>query len=142
MWLYYSAIALTVFANVFYHILQKSTPVNVNPMLSLLITYISAALICLIILPFYPEQNGIMESFKRINWVSYAMGIAIVGLELGYLLAYRAGWSISITAIVSNAAVTLLLIPIGLLLFKEHISPANLIGIVLCFSGLVLINLK
>lgn len=142
MWLYYSAIALTVVANVFYHILQKSTPLNVNPMLSLIITYVSAAVLCLILLPFYPEQNGFIESFKRINWVSYAMGFAIVGLELGYLLAYRAGGSISVTAIISNAAVTMLLIPIGLLLFREHVSLTNLIGIVLCFSGILLINLK
>jgi len=142
MWFYYSAILLTVVANVFYHILQKSTPLNVNPMLSLIVTYISAAVLCLLLLPLYPEQQGMVESFKRINWVSYAMGFAIVGLELGYLLAYRAGGSISMTAIISNAAVTMLLIPIGLLLFKEQVSLANLIGIALCFSGILLINLK
>jgi len=63
-------------------------------------------------------------------------------LELGFLLAYRAGWKISLGPLVSNVAVAILLIPVGLLLFREKISLVNLIGIGVCLLGLVLVNHK
>ncbi|MHB8157727.1 MAG: EamA family transporter [Desulfocucumaceae bacterium] len=138
--LYYFAISLTIFANIFYHISQKSTPGNVNPIISLIVAYLTATIFCLVILPFYPSEMRLLESIKQINWASFALGLSIVGLEAGFLLAYRAGWSISTAAIFSNAAVMLLLIPVGIFFFGERLSPVNAAGIVLCVSGLVLIN--
>lgn len=83
-----------------------------------------------------------LASLQKLNWTSYALGLAIIGLELGYLLAYRAGWDLSLGALVSNSAVSLLLIPLGLLLFKERLTVVNGIGIVFCLIGLLLINSK
>ena len=81
-----------------------------------------------------------MVSLRQVNWASFALALAIVGLEIGFLLAYRAGWNIALTAAVSNVAVTLLLIPVGLLLFKEKVSLVNIFGVILCVAGLVLVN--
>jgi uncharacterized membrane protein len=58
------------------------------------------------------------------------------------LLAYRAGWNISIGSLVVSVAVAILLIPTGLLFYREHLSAANVTGIVLCLAGLVLVMLK
>jgi multidrug transporter EmrE-like cation transporter len=77
-----------------------------------------------------------------VNWASVALGVAIVGLELGFLLAYRAGWNISVAGIVSASLVALVLIPVGLTFFKEKLTPLNLLGVVLCIAGLVLVNIK
>lgn len=140
MWIYYAAIILTIVSNVFYHTFQKLTPNNVNPILSLFITYLSAAAFCLILMPFFPDPEGIVASFKKISWVSFALGITVVGLELGFLLAYRAGWNISLAGLFSNATVALLLIPVGILFFQEKITLTHLAGILLCFGGLFLIN--
>lgn len=142
MWVYYIAILLTITANIFYHIFQKSTPSNANPILSLMITYITAAVVCIVILPFYPGWEGFLESSKKLSWVSIGLGVAIVGLEFGFLLAYRVGWNISLAGIVSNFAVGLMLIPVGLLFYHEKLSIPNFIGIGLCFAGLTLINYK
>jgi uncharacterized membrane protein len=142
MWFYFFAIALTIISNVFYHIFQKSVPNDVNPFLSLIATYATAIITCLIILPFYPSQISLVDSFKKLNWISFALGFAIIGLELGFLLAYRAGWNISLCALVSNVAVTILLVPIGILLFKESLSFLNVIGMVFCVGGIILLNYK
>ena len=37
---------------------------------------------------------------------------------------------------------TVLLIPIGLLVFKEKLSPVNVAGILIAIGGLVMMNLK
>lgn len=141
MW-YYLAIGLTIIANVFYHLAQKSISGNVNPFVSLIATYLTAILISLAILPFYRQGPGIGESIKSLNWASIVLGVAIIGLELGYLLAYRMGWQISLAGVFSNVAVALLLIPIGVLLFREHLSGLNVLGLAFCVLGLILTNIK
>ncbi len=140
MILFYVAISLTIISNVFYHIFQKSIPDNINPIISLIITYITAIILSLAILPFYPDKLDCVNSIKNLNWASIALGVAIVGLEMGFLLAYRVGWNISIAAVFSNVAVAIVLIPMGLLFFKEHLSIGNVIGICFCIIGLILIK--
>ncbi|MDP4094017.1 MAG: EamA family transporter [Bacillota bacterium] len=143
MLLYYISISLAIFANTFYYILQKITPGNANPVISLAVTYFSAMITCLVILPFYPNNGeGLIDSFKRLNWSSILLGVAIVGLEMGFLLAFRSGWNISTAGIFANVIVAILLIPVGLLFFKEQLKPINIAGIILCISGLFLMSRK
>jgi drug/metabolite transporter (DMT)-like permease len=140
MFLFYFSIGLTVISNALYHVVQKSTPGTVNPALSLAVTYATAAVVCLALLPFFPLRGGLVQSLRELNWASYALAFTLIGLELGFLLAYRAGWNISLGAIVSNVAVMLLLVPVGLLWFREKLSLVNLVGIGVCILGLVLVN--
>jgi uncharacterized membrane protein len=58
---------------------------------------------------------------------------------LGFLLAYRSGWRISVAAVATNVAVTLLLVPIGIMVFKDHLSLRNVLGLIFCVLGLVLV---
>lgn len=140
--LYIFSIVLVIISNVFYQIIQKSTPHDSNPILSLIITYFTAAIACLVILPFYPGKEELSIALKKLNWTSVSLGIAIIGLELGFLLAYRAGWSITTAGVFANVTVALVLIPVGIMAFKEQISLTNLSGILLCIIGLALITKK
>jgi drug/metabolite transporter (DMT)-like permease len=63
-------------------------------------------------------------------------------LEVGFLLAYRVKWNISLLAIVVNASASLLLLPIGLVFFHERLTPLNIAGVLVCIAGLVMISLK
>ena len=96
------ALALTIISNTLYHLFQKATSPDVNPALALALTYGVAMVFCLLLLPFIPLKTDLGQSLRQINWASYALGIAIVGLELGFLLAYRAGWDLSVAALVSR----------------------------------------
>jgi len=140
--LYYATIALTVVSNVLYHIFLKLTPGNINPVISLTVTYAVALVATLLIYPFYPNQATVLTNLKALNWASYALGLAIVGLEVGFILAYRLGWQISMAGVISNILVAVFLIPIGLLAFKETLSLTNSIGLILCIVGLLLVNYK
>lgn len=131
--------ALAIVASTLYHVFQKSTPVDVNPAISLLVTYGTAALGTLLLFFFYPPQS-LSVDFGRLNWASVALGLSIVGLELGILLAYRYGWQISLLGVVVHIAAALVLLPVGVLLFKEKLTPLNLLGILLCLAGLILVN--
>lgn len=123
-----------------YNLSQKSTPEKVNPFLTLLVTYLTAAILTIIASLFYKTDRGFFESIKDLNWTSIALGISIVGLELGYLLAYRAGWNISVGSLVANIILAIILIPIGILFFKEGFGLNKIIGVAFCIFGLVLVN--
>ncbi len=140
--LFYGAIALVVISNVAYHLFQKATPATVNPMVALSVTYGVALLVCLILLPFYPSPEGLTASLTRVNWASVGLGLSVVGLELGFLAAYRAGWPISLAGLVANVIVGMLLLPVGLILLREKLSWINLLGIAVCLVGIVLVNLR
>ncbi|KKP36731.1 MAG: hypothetical protein UR28_C0039G0042 [Candidatus Peregrinibacteria bacterium GW2011_GWF2_33_10] len=142
MFLLYFSVGLTVISNLLYHIFQKSISQTANPIISLIASYVTALIISLILLPFFPGKTGIIEQFKELNWASYTLALGIIGVEIGYLLTYRAGGNLNLTAITITSLVTILLIPAGLLLFKENISALNIIGIVLCIGGIVLTQWK
>lgn len=142
--LYYLTVGLTIISSILYHVFLKVTPANINPLISLAITYLTASIVTLLMVPFYPGDKMIsfIGSLKELNWASYALGFAIVGLEVGTLLAYRAGWNISLFNIVASTTVTVLLIPIGLLYFKESLTNTTIAGLVFCLIGLILINYR
>jgi multidrug transporter EmrE-like cation transporter len=140
--LYYFAVALTILSGVLYHVFLKLTPGDVHPFISLIATYVTSIVLCVGALLFSPLQTRLVEAFGELNWTSYALAAAIVGLEVGSLLAYRAGWRISNLGVVVNVAVMILLVPVGLLIFEERLSPVNVIGILIAIVGLVMMNLR
>lgn len=142
MFMYVFSIVLIIASNIMYNISQKSTPQKANPFLALLVTYITAALISAAAYFLYKGERGFVQSLKELNWTSIALGISIVGLEFGYLTAYRAGWDISIGSLVANIFLALALIPVGILLYKEGFGVNKIIGAVFCIAGLLLINRK
>lgn len=137
--LFTTSIAMAVGGTLLYHLAQKSIPSTAPPLLSLIVTYAVALVATVLLLPFAPERESVFAGLKRLNWASPAVGVAIVGVELGVLLAYRAGWKLSVGSVAINTAVALLLLPLGLLVFRERLSAANVAGLGLCLAGLVLV---
>ena len=140
MFMYIFSIGLIVFSNILYNICQKATPGSVNPFSSLMITYVTAALLTGLALCFYKTDQGLLRSFAAVNWTSVALGVSIVGLEFGYLMAYRAGWDISVGSLVANIFLAVMLIPVGIFFFKEGFAVGKVLGVIFCLIGLVLIN--
>lgn len=137
-----ASMVLTVVSYVAFHIAMKSAPGDMNPMVMLLTIYftaIGAALLNLILLP---QRIPVVASFKKIDWTVIAAGVAVFGIELGFLYAYRVGWKVNVAAVVSNVAATLLLVPLGYFIFKDELNITKVLGLLLCLGGLALVNLK
>jgi len=131
---------LIVASNILYNLCQKLTPEKVNPFSALFITYLIATIFTALLFPIFKTDKGFFDSIRELNWASITLGITIVGLELGYLMAYRAGWKISVGSLVANIALAVILIPIGILFFKESFGLNKILGAALCIIGLILIN--
>lgn len=136
---YYLAFALTVAGMLFYHLSQKAIPKETNPFYVIAIAYAVGIALCLVCAFTYPEKKTLSETLKASNWAVFTLGAGAALIELGFLLAYRSGWRISIAAVASNAAAAIVLVPIGLFVFKDQLSLRNGIGLVLCVVGLALL---
>jgi len=137
--LFVLSILIIVVSNVLYHVSQKSIPAQAHPLVALLATYAVAIVVTAALLLFFPVREPLPQAFRRINWSSFVLGVTVVGIEIGFLLAYRSGWRISLGSAVSNATVALVLIPVGLGFFGERLSAVNVAGVALCVTGLLLI---
>lgn len=142
MFLFYFSITLAICSSALYHFVAKSTPANVNFTVSLLVTYAVAFVVTLFTFIFFPMPNGLMAELKQLNWASIGLAIAVVGIEFGFLLTYRAGWNLGIAAVLVNVIASLILVPVAIFVFKDKISWINIAGILVCLVGLVMLNWK
>ena len=130
---------LTVAGMLFYHLSQKSIPKGMNPFLATAIAYVAGIVVCLVCAFTYPGNRSLVSALKESNWAVYVVGIAAACIEVGFMLAYRAGWRIGVAAVATNVAATAMLVPIGIIIFKEQLSLRNILGLVFCILGLVLV---
>lgn len=140
--MYWLAIIITIVANIGYHLSQKSIDPDVNPYVSLCVTYAVALAISLLLAVATVPEHDWTASIKRANWASVTLGGVIVMLELGFLLAYRGGWDLNLAALYSNAAVAIGLVPIGWLWFAEHISASRAVGLALALCAIGLLTTR
>ena len=132
-------IMLVVLANTFYNICTKSAPSDINAFLMMAVTYLVSAVVCAA--TFLCMSGGkFMAELGKLNWTAPVLGVAIIGLEVGYIFIYRAGWKVSQGALVANVSLAVVLLLVGFLLYKEQITVRQLIGMLVCLAGLALIR--
>ncbi len=140
--MYYLPVAIVILSTIVYQLVIKITPNQVNPLITLFVTYLAAAGFCMLLYPFFSQGETVLENFKKINWTSFMLGLAVVGIEAGFLLAYRAGWPFSTTSQMANSIVAMAILVIGMLIFKDKITLLKGAGILLCMTGVFLINFR
>ena len=142
MFSYIWPIALAILSNVLYHICAKTTPEGIHPFASLTVTYLTGAVLSAVLYYVLAPQANLVKECSRLNWAPFALGIVIVGLEGGWLYAYKAGWQVNTGFIVQSAFVSVLLLFVGYFLNHEALSWNKLLGTAICLLGLVFINLN
>ncbi len=135
-------IALVVFSNVVYQICAKSVPEGMDPFASLTVTYLVGAAISAVMYYVLGPRGNIFREYAKLNWAPLALGIVIVGLEVGWIYAYKAGWQVSTGFIVQSAFLAVALLLVGYLMYHEKLTWNKIVGVVICLAGLVFINLK
>ena len=140
--MYVVSIALLVCSGVIYQLFQKFISPSANPAISLICSYFVAILLSFVVLLFTPLKGPVSDEIKNVNAYSFLLAIPIIGIELGYLLLYRAGGGLSYSSSLVSSMITILLVIIGTVLFKERIDVRKIAGILMCMGGIVLLNIK
>ena len=135
-------IGLVVISNIVYQICSKSVPAEISPFASLTVTYVTAAIFCAAVYLLTGKGSGAAKDFTSLNWAPFVLGIVIVGLEVGFIYAYQAGWQVSTASIVQSSFLAIGLLIVGALLYHESLTWNKLLGVVICMIGLVFMNMK
>lgn len=139
---FYVALLMAIGGNVFYHLAQKSVAKDVSPLHALIVAYAVALALCCVAAFFQKDDKAFVQSLTEVNWAVWCVGASALIIELGVLLAYRSGGRIGLLGISVAVATNLILLPVGVLLFRENLTKWNLLGVVLCIAGLILVVKK
>ncbi len=131
---------LVVLSSVGYQVGLKEVSGIGDPMISLMVTYLAASAVSFVI---YFFQSLGKESFLRgvlsVNVSAMGLGLAIVGIEVGTLFMYRAGWAVNVAFVVANSLIVAALMLTGFLLYKEKLTLRQLIGVGISLVGILCI---
>ena len=142
MFYYVWPIVLVVLSNAVYQICAKSVQNDMNPFASLSVTYLVGALASIALYFMLGSAGNLTREYGKLNWAPFVLGIVIVGLEAGWIYAYKAGWQVSTGFIVQSAFLASVLLLVGYFLYHESLTWNKVVGVVICLIGLVFINYK
>ncbi len=129
-------IALVVMSNILYQICAKSVPRELDALASLTVTYLVGAVCSAVMFFILNPGADLFREYSKLNAAPVLLGVSVVGLEVGFICAYKAGWPVSTASLVQSAFLSVALIFVGALLYREAITPSKVLGMVVCLVGL------
>lgn len=139
MWSMALPVLIVVVANTLYNICTKQTPENVNTFAALIMTYFVSMVSAMALFFLTRDGESLVTELQKTNWSTWLLGMAIVGVEFGYIYMYRVGWKLSLGSMAVNLVLACVLLIIGYLFFKETLTPRQMVGFVVCLLGIFLI---
>jgi len=140
------ALGLATAGNLLYHLAQKLVPATVRPMAVLMVAYaVAFVLSALALVAWQPAGQPLRQAFVGLGSgpslrVALVLGLGVLLIEAGFLLAYRAGGSLQWSGVAVNGISALVLIPVAVTLFKESFSLPKVLGIALVLGGMALLT--
>lgn len=142
MFAYVWPLILVIVSNVIYHICAKNVPNDINPFASLTVTYTVGMISSTAMYFIFNKGGNLFKEFTKINWAPFVFGFILVGLEVGWIYVYKAGWQVSTATIVQSSLLTSILIFVGYFIYNESLTWNKIVGAAICLIGLIFINLK
>ena len=106
------------------------------------LTLISAAVIAVAVADVLLKKataHGNLEQAIRSPWLWGAVGLYL--LQIGFFTyAFVLGWQLSHIGALQSALYALIVLAAGVLLYRETLTPVQIVGMVLAIGGVVLIN--
>ncbi len=131
-------IVLAVLGNLLYHSSQKLTSHQVNPFLTIAVSFGLASLLAFGAFAL-TRTAPLSAEASRLSWTAIGLGVSVAVIETSFLLAYRANWPVGFTSLIVTIAQTALLIPLGMLAFGERVTAGGLVGALIGVAGLALV---
>ena len=142
MTMFYLSAFVAICGAVGYQFFVKRVPVTINPIISVMGMYVAVLVLGIFLLPLFPPDGGFMHHIRQLSWIQLALAVSVMMIELGFLLMYRYGWSLSTGNVVTGVFVNIILVALGVALLGEKLSTLNVIGIAFSILGVALISYR
>ncbi len=140
--MFYLSAFVAVLGAVGYNYFVKMVPATINPVMSVMGSYLAVLGMGVLLLLFFPAEGGLLVQIRQLSWIQLVLAVTVIMIELGFLLMYRYGWNLSTGNLVTGVFVNIILVGLGLALLGEKVSPINALGIVLSMVGVALISYR
>jgi len=137
----YLPIAVAVLANVLYHVASKSIAAEQNAFMGLVVNYATALAASTVLFFLTPHEKILVEA-ARSNWACVLMGLAITGVEVSFVMIYRAGGEMSTSSLIVNILIALAMLAVGGVFYHEQITAQKIFGAMLCIAGVIMLSLR
>lgn len=134
----YVYLAVATLGVVVYQLGQKVISPSANPMVLLMGVYLVAFLLACAAVPIFQIPGQPLWTRQIVSWPVLVVGIGVVLIEGGFLLAYRHGGSLQWSGVAVNGLAAVVLIPLAVYSFHEHLSPFRIVGVLLTLTGMAM----
>ena len=132
-------IGLIIASQVGYQLAQRAMPASANPFTLIAVAYLLGIVVCALLAPGVGRPIGFVDVGLLKHWPIWGLAASVVGIELGYLLAYRAGWALATTTGIGYTATMILVALIGATCFSEGMSARRAAGLVMAIGAVWLL---
>jgi len=133
------AIAVVVTGQVVYHVAARGAPPHASPYVIIAIAY-GVALLVTVIAGLVAHELSAEIPPAGLLLRGVALGCAVPLVEIGYIYSYRRGLPISTGPLTVLAIATIVLLPIGVVHFRDQLSWLNVLGTVVAAVGIWLMR--
>jgi len=144
----FAALAVATLGSVIYHLGQKLVPPAAHPMAVLMAAYAVAFTLSALALPILQPAGATgvwRQAFADLATgpglrVALVLGLGVLLIEVGFLMAYRAGGSLQWSGVAVNGTAAVILIPVAVGFFREPFALPKLLGVLLVLAGMALLT--
>ena len=129
---------LIVAASAMYQIASEKTAPDVNPFAGIVVVYATALVASLIVYSLSAKGVPILEEMKKVNIFSVILGIVVCFVDLGYIMAYRNGFSIGKLSPLSSVTLIIVMALIAVVFYKEKLPVRHIIGLLIAAIGILM----
>jgi multidrug transporter EmrE-like cation transporter len=143
--MYIASILIAILGLIVYQLSMKTAPRSVNPFWLLGLAYLMAAVMCVgsaLAWTRYTPAEGTLPLTRTNVLACGTIAISVLLIEIGYLLVYRSGWSISVAPAISQAVVLSVVFALGIVFFGETLTAKKVMGLFCCIGGIALLVQK
>jgi drug/metabolite transporter (DMT)-like permease len=134
--MYALSMTILIASQVLYQVAQKKLPTGTQPFLLLAVVYAMATVACTGFAFVGPKSVTAAELKPLLlSWPIWLLAATVIGIEIGYLWAYRQGWSVALAFSVASTSTVVLLAIVGLFLFREGLNLWQIVGLGLALAG-------
>jgi hypothetical protein len=134
------AVTVVVAGQVAYHVAARGTPPHAPAYVLIAVAYAVALIVTIIAgVAAHEFQGGLPRAPLVVRGV--VLGCAVPLVEIGYIYSYRRGLPISTGPLTVLAISTVVLVPVGLVHFRDHLSWLNVLGTVVAVAGVWLMRM-
>ncbi|MEN6399471.1 MAG: EamA family transporter [Rectinema sp.] len=138
--MYYVSALVAIIGATSYQIIVKKVPSDLHPLVSMIGIYVMVLPICMILLLVLGRNLDFGAEIHKLSWRQPVLAVGVIMMEIGYLLMYRNGWTLSTGNLVTGAVINILLVLADVFVMGAKLNVKTIFGIALCLVGVGLLN--